>query len=77
MFTVIGAVCSDDADLIFEFGIFHVASQEFADFLAPAFLTLLPCADVQNFWRSVFFFAHASSKGLNESLRVVEASKGC
>jgi hypothetical protein len=57
VFAVIGAMCANDTD-VFHSIVFCMVSQELADFLAAALLTLLACADVNYFCRCVFFFAH-------------------
>jgi hypothetical protein len=57
MFTVVCAVCSDDADVV-EPVLVGIVAQHFADIFTAAFFALLPCAYIENPGGCMFLFAH-------------------
>lgn len=55
---VVCAMRSDDAYFIIEPEILHIPFEGLAGVFAAALFTLLACADVKDFMRRMFFFAH-------------------
>ncbi len=63
MFTVIGAMRSDDTDVA-QAVVFYELAKRLADFFAAMFFTLLARANVKDFSGCVFFFAHRRGDSL-------------
>lgn len=57
VFTVVGTVSSDDANVV-QAVIFYIIPQLFADLFAAALFAFFARADVEDFSGCMFFFAH-------------------